>query len=537
MARVASGRQAKPAPATTPSISKYARVSKNQSLSDKSEKKVLAVCLPNSKSFGPVTVTTSEDSSDEENHNTQSAPAPAASTEQKTATTSNKRKASTDDDGGLVDAWTAPSKSSKRSRTDRDLPGDLSLGPPVLLAPPTIQTTKSKRSDRQSRGAADAHRKSRQTTLIASAKKDGRKPTQKSGRSRKARADASSESSTAEKACQRGLPTELLELLDLQRTILKTVALKITHQNNNTPIDISSITQHVSRAWGKRQVTVDDIRRCVAIQDIKAPDQNQGQVSGFGSPLIVTDYGRGKLCLELDTTRSVGPIDENKLCQQFEGNLRVLCAERATDEMSDLDMSFESLSFNDLPKADINPRSQHITGKQNPLLAKGQRALADLKRGIASKQQEKEAARGGAPQALTPNANGSKMSLLDRLRAKEAANAQVELPSGPELARKRALLRVPDVASIIGMLASSSSSTGAPVLSYTMPVLQQKLKDSLRVPMPVEEGIDTVKLIAAEVAPEWLRVVSMGGKEHVVIQARSKPYDSEIAARLSRLEA
>ncbi|EEY14266.1 conserved hypothetical protein [Verticillium alfalfae VaMs.102] len=238
--------------------------------------------------------------------------------------------------------------------------------------------------------------------------------------------------------------------------------------------------------------------------------------------------------LEIDTERGTGRIDEDSLCKQFQENLHALCAERATDEMSDLDVSFESLSFNDLPKADITMRHHLSAMKQNPLLAKGQRALTELKHGFVVKQQEKEAKAQAAKEPIT-NADGSKMSLLDRLRAKELAAAQLDAPSGPEITRKRALQHVSDVSAIIGMLVNSSNPGKAPVKSFPMSVLQQKLKESLRVPMPIEEGVCTVKLIANEVAPEWLRVLPIGSKEHVVVQTRCKPCEAEISARVGRL--
>ncbi|KAG7116951.1 hypothetical protein HYQ44_006578 [Verticillium longisporum] len=102
-----------------------------------------------------------------------------------------------------------------------------------------------------------------------------------------------------------------------------------------------------------------------------------------------------------------------------------------------------------------------------------------LKHGFVVKQQEKEAKAQAAKEPMT-NADGSKMSLLDRLRAKEIAAAQLGAPSGPEITRKRALQHVSDVSAIIGMLVNSSNPGKAPVKSFPMSVLQQKLKESLR---------------------------------------------------------
>lgn len=466
-------------PAPNHLMSKFGRISKNTSLPSKlDKKKVLAVCLPNSKAFNSVAVTCIDTASDEESH----VPTTVALPPAVTLSHGKKRKAAREEEAAV----NADSPVHKRCRT-------------IVEAKSVATSEEGKKSDRNVR-------RSKKTKKELVAIESARAPDSRSQ-----------------------LPDELSDLLDLQRAILKTVMMQISHQNNNTPIDISAIAPQVSRTWGKRNVTVDDIRRCIAIQDIKSKNEDS-----LGSPFMVADYGRGKLCLEIHVTQDSKPIDQNKLCKQFEQNLHTLRAERAMDDMSDLDLSFESLSVSDLPKSEITLRHQHVTGTQNPLLAKGQRALAELKQGIAIRQQEKGAK--ATTEKISPvDGQGAKLSLLDRLRAKEAARAQLDVPSGPEMARKRALQRVGDVASIIGMLASSSNPMGVAVLSFTMPVLQQKLKDSLRVPMPIEEGIDTVRLLANEVAPGWLKVVQLGGKEHVVIQTRGKPYDSAIVARVNSL--
>ncbi|KAK1511852.1 hypothetical protein CTAM01_00782 [Colletotrichum tamarilloi] len=524
MARAASRRQVKPV-ATTPAtnlISKYGRVSKTYPAPvDDASKKVFFIGLPSSL---PVAKTEVKPEIKLESSPERALPP------QPTATPSKKRKArSNDEDVSLRDARSdVPGcESLKRQRVFKS--GKDEPVPIKLEVVPTTATTTTAASTRKSTTSpvADSRRKTRKSDVISQAKTEVRKANQKVKRTKKHNA---TKSEIKEEVVKKQLPAELLELLDLQRAILKTVSLQLVHQNNNAPLDISSIAPHVARTWGKRRVTVDDIRRCIAIQDTKTPGQEDGSLC---SPFIVTDYGRGKLCLEMDLTKNIGRIDENELCQQFEKNLHIMCSQRAMDEMSDLDICFENLSFNDLPKSDITVR--HTTMSENPLFAKGQRALTGIKNDILKKQERETQTQASKFPALNPN--GTKMTLLDRLRAKEEANANIQLPAGPEMARKRALQRVGDISAVLSMLVSSSNAAGQMVVSFTMPVLQQKLKDSLRVPMSMEEGVDAVRLIAKEVAPEWLKVATVGGKEHVVIQTRRKPYEAELVARVNRLLA
>lgn len=320
-----------------------------------------------------------------------------------------------------------------------------------------------------------------------------------------------------------GLPPHLAEMVDLHRAFVKTIMIQFAHNGSNSPIDVRTVAPHIAQAWGKRQVTMEDIRRCIAIE---TSAQNNTV-----SPFIISDYGRNKICIEL-ASHDNNPINEERLLKQFEANLRSLCTERSADDM-DVDLPLDSLSLNDLPHVAIT--NMDTGARANPLLSKGQRALSELKSGIATKQQEKEAKQAAVTNSPLLNPDGTKMSLLDRLRLKQLAKANEPLPpSGPELQRRAALNRVVDVAATISML-SLSNPMSLPRQAFTMAVILEKLKDSLRMPVSREEGAACVRLIASEVAPEWLRIVTIGGRENVVVQRHSQPVDRVIQERVQKL--
>lgn len=324
-----------------------------------------------------------------------------------------------------------------------------------------------------------------------------------------------------------GFPAHLAELVDLHRAFLKTVMLQIAHNGSNVPIDIRSISPHISRTWGKRQVTLEDIQRCVAIQSSTEHD--------ILSPFTVSDYGRGKVCIELGSQYDGTSINEDRLCKQFENNLRHICSKRLTDKMTDVDINLESLSLGDLPKAAIT--NMDLGLKVNPVLVKGQRALTELKGGIIAKQQEQEAKKAIVANGTMLNPDGTKMNLLDRLRYKQLARENGPLPpSGPELERRAALNRVMDVSATISML-SLQNPVSLPRQAFTMPAILQSLRDSLRVPVSTDEGTKCIRLIASDVAPEWLRIVTIGGRENVVVQRNGQPIDRVLQERVQKLLA
>ncbi|KAI9172388.1 hypothetical protein HJFPF1_01890 [Paramyrothecium foliicola] len=387
----------------------------------------------------------------------------------------------------------------------------------------TRAATKGKPTARVPSSVTATIHKPSESTIIAKSNRQSKSVQTKIDFSRNARKNAST-APAATGSSTSSFPPHLTDLMGLHKAFLSTVALQFVHHGDSVPLDVQSIVPHISRAWGKRQVTIEDIRRCIAIQtstELKSV-----------SPFIVSDYGRGKVCVELRQGVRAASINEEQLCKQFEDNLRGLCAENAMNEMSDVDISLDSLSLADLPQADITNMGSSI--KMHPAFAKGQRALADLKSDLTARQQEKDIKQ-QAPSDPLVNSNGTKMSLLDRIRYKQLARAGEPLPpSGPELQRRAALNRVVDVAATISML-SLSSSLSLPRQAFTMAAITEKLKDSLRVPLSKEEGMACIRLIATEIAPEWLRIVTVGGRENVVVQRNSQPVDRVICERVQKL--
>ncbi|KAL7950382.1 hypothetical protein V8C42DRAFT_306299 [Trichoderma barbatum] len=420
------------------------------------------------------------------------------------------------------DPSAAPSKRACRRDETAEAAVIVTVAAPAAKSAPKTPVKGKKVAKSTPSRAAAAHKPS-ESTIIAKSKQDGKTKTVQT------KLDAFR--LTGQKKAQgveAEFAPELVDLIRLHKAFLKTVTLQIAHNGTIVPIDISSITPHISRTWGKRQVTVDDIRRCIAVET-STRDPN------VVSPFIVSDYGRGKICIELHPDHDNGAvsINEERLCRQFEENLRALCMKRAHVDMPDMDVPPASLPLDELPRAEVKNMDSGI--KANPILAKGHDALSALKGGMLEKQQEKDTKQQATTAMLNPD--GTKMSLLDRLRHKQLARANGPLPpTGPELQRRAALNRVIDVAATISML-SLSNPASLPRQAFTMGLISDKLRDSLRVPVSKEEGTICVRLIASEVAPEWLKVVTIGGRENVVIHRGSQPVDRVIQDRVQKLLA
>ena len=81
---------------------------------------------------------------------------------------------------------------------------------------------------------------------------------------------------------------------------------------------------------------------------------------------------------------------------------------------------------------------------------------------------------------------------------------------------------------------STSSSIGQQRVSFTMPTVLGKLRDSFKTPMSKEEGDVCVRLLAAEIAPEWVRIVKMGKMEAMVVNRDGRPSELDIKERVGR---
>lgn len=327
------------------------------------------------------------------------------------------------------------------------------------------------------------------------------------------------------------LPSDLLDLLRLQAAFTKTLALHHAHHGSNAPVDVRALCLSVAQAWGKRRVTLEDIQRCIGVAASKSEADSY--------ILFLADYGRGKICIELrQNAENVGTLS-NQLNESFETNLRSLWSEAVGRGGVDAKKFIQSL-----PKASVSKCTSML--QTSAVRAKGQRTLEELMHGIALKKKEQEAKEVMLKAPITAQASATgttkteepKMSLLDRIRYRQLQRTQqqatgVAPPTPEELERRAALHRACDIAEVLSMLCTSSRQQNR--VSFGMVAVLTKLKDSLRLPISREEGVSCVRLLAKEVAPQWIQIVSMGGREIVIMLTNSMPSKAELQSRVESL--
>ncbi|CAF9937012.1 hypothetical protein IMSHALPRED_010984 [Imshaugia aleurites] len=356
---------------------------------------------------------------------------------------------------------------------------------------------------------------------------------------------ASAESESPQHHESHQLPDELQDLVNLHSSFLTALSLHYAHNGSRTPADLRNLGPGIERAWRKRRMTLDDVRRILAIGGVKGAAGHE-----IAGTLYLSDYGYGKICVEIadipdSTTNKRRPINEEVLNSVFLRDLeqRWMCYKNANPTDPSPSNFLASLAL-----SPITPCTS--LSKIAPLLSKGQRRLEDLKAGAIKAQQKPlsitSANPNSIPQSGTKRTSARSTDLFSRLKAKQVHQSTLPLPPSAEaLARKSALQRLHEITPVLQSLVVSSekhsnddaaavgvTSVASPV-SFTMPTLVQHLQMSLRNPIGKEEVIRSIRMLA-EVASEWVVLKEVGKMHGVTIKGAGLRRD-ELGKRIESL--
>ncbi|RYN42698.1 hypothetical protein AA0113_g5708 [Alternaria arborescens] len=366
------------------------------------------------------------------------------------------------------------------------------------------------------------------------------------------------------------LPAELVNLLALHSSFLTALSLHYAHNGTSTPADLRDLIASTTLVWRQRKVTYDDIRLLLGILD-HGP-------SGNNNPYYLSDYGRGKICIEIKDNspmmNGMTHMNEQGLQEMFKEGLDTLWSQWCTSQMmmarpiavpkrgrgrpkkadikqacmdTFLDDTSVSKFLSQLPLAQVTT-CESLTALA-PAQEKGRKRLREFKesvqQGRALKKtrstigKENDLSLGQNQQVqpaqpkITEFAAVRKTNLLDRILAKqEAAKAGPAAPTPAELQRKAALQRTPEVIGVLSLLCANRPGSR---VSFSTTTLLQAIQGSIRSPISKEEAMKCVEVLASEVAPGYVSVVSMGSISSVVINQMMRPTD--IKSRLVALGA
>jgi len=357
------------------------------------------------------------------------------------------------------------------------------------------------------------------------------------------------------------LPAELLSLLALHSSFLTALSLHYAHNGTSTPPDLRDITTSTTKVWRQRQVTYDDIRLLIGVLD-------QGP-SGQHNPYFLSDYGRGKICIEIKENSplmdGMTHLNEEGLQDLFKDGLDFLWSQwrvsqqliarpiatpkrgRGRPKKVDVKQARMETFLDDtamtkflaqLPLAEVSTCTS-LTALA-PLQEKGRKRLREFKESVQQGRQQKKRQVSGkenAPVVAQPKITEftavRKTNLLDRILAKqEAAKCGPTAPTPAELQRRAALQRAPEVLSVLSLMCASKPGARA---AFSTAALLQSLRGSIRSPISQEEAMQCISVLATDVAPGYISVMNMGTMSSVVVNQAMRPAD--IKARLKSFES
>jgi hypothetical protein len=348
------------------------------------------------------------------------------------------------------------------------------------------------------------------------------------------------------------LPDELFDLTRLNSSFLTALSLHYAHHGTASPIDVRILTPSITKIWGKRKVTLDDVRLCLGVTNTRTSNWRVNGPSTF----TLANYASGKICLELNVPKKRKGVlsqcfDEKALNSRFYDRLEQAWIRWASKA--------DTTAFiSSLPLADVPNSSSYK--KVAPLLAKGQQRLEEVMKPKAnndqsptpqSRQKRRKVNIGeddsvASLKTAAPSSTASKenanplaaveagirgMDLLERIRAKEAHKSTLPTPpTKEELARTAALQRAEELLSILDLLASGK---GAGLrASFPLSALVTSVQSSIRSPMSKEEIENCLNVLEKDVAIGYVSCVAFGSMRCVVLNKAMKPWPEEIAERL-----
>lgn len=357
------------------------------------------------------------------------------------------------------------------------------------------------------------------------------------------------------------LPTELVNLLALHSSFLTALSLHYAHNGTASPVDLRDLTASITKAWGQRKVTIDDVRLCVGVLGAGPQADN--------NPFYLSDYTHNKICLELRDEHKMagaGLMNEDALQHLFvqslehlwaawsraQGPVRPISArpiatpKRGRGRPKKADKAQQSIQLfvddttilkfiAELPHAEIKLCASAVAIA--PVKEKGRKRLREfqdsqkqgrnVKKARESTGKENEPAitqqqQPAAQAKITEFASVRKSNLLDRILAKEALAASgPAAPSPAEQQRRAALQRSEEVLRILSLLTAGKGSR----VSFSMAALVQSLQGSIRSPLSRDEVMKCVEVLAQEVAPGYVNVVKLGAISSVVVMPGMRPVD------------
>jgi hypothetical protein len=312
---------------------------------------------------------------------------------------------------------------------------------------------------------------------------------------------------------------EAQELVSIFSALLKAFALHRAHNGPATPAELSALLESVTRLYQKRSVTVNDLQRILGVFE---KDDNMNDVAwearhGRG-PFQLKIVGIGSTRRQLLELQQSADFSERELQGRFEALLDTFLQQHGRTVQDIPLLAFEMGAQTAIRQNKASGTLKHIMSGRKTELSMDELSISD------------------AGENTNTTIKSRTLSLFDRVKAKQLANAAIDTPSAEALRRKHAVARMAEVIEILRMkqqqkLRGYGGAGAGGKVSFAWKQLLGELRASMAIPMGDDELKLCLEILSKEVNDGWCTVFELGSSKSVVLMGTPRS-GSEIAKAL-----
>jgi len=331
-----------------------------------------------------------------------------------------------------------------------------------------------------------------------------------------------------------GLPRTLRDLVSLHESFLRAFSLHAAHHGPVVPADLGDVMGTVTRLWKKHTVTKEDIQRMLGLYEIGADVENCRSILAHkNGPFKLTTSGIGR------TSRTwveyVGgpprmmtpaPFNADNLQALYKAEVEAVFISQRSNPTS---FVYDTLANYPLLASIMGvqtlARKQHASARRTEILSLSSQTPVPSRVKSSTGSGDSQSTTAQIPESVKART----LSLIDRVRAKQLANASNSQPSQEAIVRHHAIGRVAEVVEILRMKqqqklssrfvsavhASPSQVRGK--VSFTLNQIVDEIRGSVSVPIGDQEVRMCIKILATEMPGFWLSTFELGGIQSVVL--------------------
>ena len=325
---------------------------------------------------------------------------------------------------------------------------------------------------------------------------------------------------------------------------MKALSIHFAHNGPSAPAEVSALCKTIACLWKKKRVTKEDLQRVLAIceltEDEHVPISSANTIEHTKSHFKLTTASV-HTCLEYIATKNYrGGMNRNSFnekCLQslFRSNIMALYI--TANKTAHL--RFLSGPFSGFPllKCNVGAQTEQRIAKASAArseimnVAKASQSRQNTKPTVNAKEEAEER----SPEQASQELKSRTLSLFERVKAKQLANAANGAPTPENVLRQHAIGRMSEVVEILRMKQQQKQSAGfnpaidespskvkANKVAFAFTQIIQEIKNSVSIPIQDDEAKKCLELLNSDVEGTWLTTFEVGNVKSIVLQGHAQ---------------